>query len=353
MSIATLSDIITKIRKLTGSANNQQITDDEIKDYINSFYLYDLPAEFRSLKLKDKYTFNTIQGIDTYAFDSEHYTTVDMPCYCAKREIKLFQDPWSFYGVNYNWQFQTVFTYGSGSIGPYSGNALVGQNATNAILRSVNSQYQNAVLNINYPAGYVQNILITANTTSGTLNVTDDGLGNLNEIDSSGNVTATNIGTINYQTGAIANLIFSQTIPGGNPIQIQYNPLQLSIPLSIMFFQNQFTLRPVPNQGYTIELVAYRQPTQALMAPTNQTGTPELNEWWELLAFGAAKKIYEDRLDPDGVMLMDKSLVERYTIAEARTYAQISTQSIQTIYSGQLMQNYGNTGWGFGNGGSV
>ncbi len=348
MSIATLADIITKIRRLTGSANDFQLTDDIIEDYINSFYLYDLPAEFRSLKLRDKYTFNTIQGIDTYPFNSENYTTVDMPCYCAKREIKLFQDPWSFYGVNFNWQLQSNITQGNNVIGPYSGTV---QGVP--ILRSINSQYQNGILNINYPAGYVQNILITANTDTSTLNITDDGFGNLNEITSTGVLVASNIGTVNYQTGNFTITNFSQIIPGGNQIQVQYNNLTLSIPLSIMFYQNQFTLRPVPDQGYTIELLAYRQPTQALMAAPANSGNPELNEWWELLAFGASKKIYEDRFDSDGVALMDKSLVERYSVAESRTYAQIGTQSIQTLYSDQLQQNYGSNGWGFGTGGST
>lgn len=347
--IATLADIITKIRKLTGSGNDFQLTDDMIKDYINSFYLYDLPAEFRSLKLRDKYTFNTIQGIDTYAFNSEAYTTVDMPCYCAKREIKLFQDPWSFYGVNFNWQLQNNLPQsGNGSVGPYTG---ILQGAP--ILRSVNSQYQNGILNLNYPAGYVQNILITANISTSTLFIVDDGFGNLNEVDTTGNILFKQIGTVNYQTANFTITQFSQMIPQGNPIVVQYNNLVLSIPLSIMFFQNQFTLRPVPDKGYTIELIAYRQPTQALMATPANQGSPELKEWWELLAFGASKKIYEDRFDSDGVALMDKSLVERYSVAEARTYAQIGTQQINTIFTDQLTQNYGGNGWGFGNGGST
>src|ERR1700687_3430673 len=118
MAIVNLNAIFAKVRRLTGSSDPLQLPNFAdpldpntvgIADYINSFYLYDFPAQFRSLKLKDKYIFNTTQGIDTYAFNSEQYTTVEMPCYCAKREIALFQDPWSFYGVNFNWQFQENF----------------------------------------------------------------------------------------------------------------------------------------------------------------------------------------------------------------------------------------------------
>ena len=172
------------------------------------------------------------------------------------------------------------------------------------------------------------------------MNVTDDGNGNL-----IGDCTS---GTINYDTGAIANLVFTTAIPSGNEIQIQYNPVTLSIPLSILYFQNQFTLRPVPDRGYTIELVAQRSPVQALTAVGAAQGNPELNEWWEVIAIGAAKKIYEDRLDTDGVQMMDKMLAERYQTAYTRTYAQMGKSRIPTIFSDQLTNNYGQGGWGGG-----
>ncbi len=263
MAYGTLAAIQGKFRRLTGENLSANATSSDansvgINDYINSFYNYDFPSEFRSLKLKDKYTFNTIQGIDTYAFNSEQYTTVEMPCTCAKREIQLFNDPWSFYGVNFNWQNLENFTSGTGAAGPYSGTA-----SATPLLRSVNNNpytgststpYTPGTPNYGtpnvpgvsqgapaYQAGRVQNILITANTATGTCNVTDDGNGGL-----IGDVsTSQNQGTINYQTGAITGLYFNQSIPLGNQIQIQYNPVQESIPLSIMLFQNQLTLRPV------------------------------------------------------------------------------------------------------------
>lgn len=360
MAIVNLNALIGKIRRLTGSSDTQQLPDVAptatlvnpypvgIVDYINSFYLYDLPAQFRSLKLKDKLTFNTIQGIDTYAFNSEQFTTVEMPCYCAKREIKLFNDPWSFYGVNFNWQNQENFTSSNGGAGPF-----IGTCQATPLIRSINNVPSNVTGTPNipgvsqgysgYPSSRVQNILITANTATSTLNITDDGNGNL-----IGDIGA-GVNTIDYISGAI-NVTFSAVIPQGNAIVIQYNPVVLNIPLSILFFQNQFTLRPVPDKGYTIELIAYRQPTQALTATANQTGTPELSEWWELLAVGAAKKIFEDRLDADGVALMDKMLQERYQVAYTRTYAELGKQRVSTIFSDQLTGNYGSSGWGFGSG---
>lgn len=358
MSIGTLSDIILKIRKLTGSGTSNQLTDSEIIDYINSFYLYDFPAAFRSLKLKDKYTFNTIRGIDTYAFDSEHYTTIEMPCYVAKREVKLFTDPWSFYGVNYNWQFQENMTQGDGTVGPFTAtlqNTPIIRSTSNNPMVQTKTQPTGNYLNNPSVATFqqaipsrVQNILFTANSSLGsTQNATDDGAGNI-----IGDAT----GTIDYNSGSVS-ITFNSIVPSGENINVQYNPMNppsMAIPISIMFFQNQFTLRPVPDKGYTVELTAYRQPSQALLGSTdpdqpNLSGTAELNEWWECIAFGAAKKVYEDRLDPDGVALMDKGLFERYAIAEARTYAQLGKSRVPTLFSDQLQQSYGSGAFGFGN----
>jgi hypothetical protein len=358
----TLADAVTKTRKLTGSSNSFQVTDTYIVQQMHSFYSYDLPAKFRSLKLKDIYTFTTNVGQDIYPFNSELYTTVNQPCYCAKREIKLFTDPWNFYGVNYNWQQFTNFASGNGTTGSYSGFTT----AAPLVASFNNDPGPQTNRNLFFPQGRVQNVLITANVigTNGvgqTQNVTDDGQGNLIQIfqtSNSGNQqygwtyyrqyasstpnTAGNA-TINYQTGEITGLIFSQAIPQGTTIQIQYNPKQFSIPLAIMFYQNQFTLAPVPDAGYTVELTCYRQPIQALIA-ADMTGNPELSEWWEILAVGAAKKIFQNRLDDDGTRFMNEMLRERYDHIESRTYAQIGQQQIHTIYTDQLTYNYGSGG---------
>jgi len=356
MSIATLGDIITKVRRLTGSGSSLQLTDAMIIDYINSFYLYDFPAAFRSLKLKDIYTFNTIQGVDTYPFDYNHWSTVQAPVYCMKRNIQLFTNKWSFFNQSYNWQFQDNFTQADGTVGPYAGTLTAAP-----ILRSVNNNPMVSTptsptgafptgVPVSFPQSNIsriQNLLITANTATSSLMVTDDGAGNLIGDCLPG-------GTVDYFTGAIAGLNFTSAVPAGNNIQALYGPYQPTIPLAVLFIQNQFVLRPVPDQSYTIEVTAYRLPSQVLLGSMNPdvpdtAGVPELLEWWETLAFGAAKKIYEDRLDSDGIALMDKGLAERYEANEARTYAQLGTQQINTIFTDQLNNNYGNYGLTFGN----
>lgn len=321
MANPTLADIFEKIRELTASQTENQLSTPKMRFLVASFYENDLPAEFRSLKLLDIYTFNTVRGVSTYPFDSVNYTTLQAPAKIAKRNV-LFTDDISTYqgyATYYSQQFIEQIATANGA-GPYS---YTTQNQP--LLRSVN----NDPSVLTYPAGRVQNILITGFNTSQTFNVTDDGNGVL-----IGDCLAG--GTINYDTGAIANLTFTGSPTAGSAINIQYFPINYRQPLNILFYQNQLTLFPVPDQGYTVEIQAYRTPTQVLLNTPADQGIPELKEWWELIAVGGAKKFYENKIDSDGIQLMNALLTEKYSIAEARTYAQIGSDRVKTIYTDQL-----------------
>lgn len=354
VSVGILQDILEKIREVSASGNSLQVTDEKLIKYINSYYLYDFPNDLRNLKLKDVYTFNTIQGVDTYPFDFDRWETIEAPAYCGKIQIALFQDKASFYGYNFNYQQLETFANADGTAGPYSGSV---QSAP--IVKSVNNNPMADTAQSNtqvFPAGYpptfdennisrIQNILISANTATSSLHVTDDGAGNLIGDCVSG-------GTINYQTGAIANLTFTSSVPSGNDINIQYIQLVQSQPFTMLFFQNQFVLRPIPDQAYTIEVTAYRRPSQALMGTTDVTipdlnGRPEQFDWWELIAFGVAKKLYQDRLDMDGVQMMDAFLQEKISEARTRTYGQLGKRQSNTLYRNEAwgQNNLNMGGW--------
>lgn len=351
MTIGNLQDIIEKIRIVSASGNSDQVTDEKIIKYINSYYLYDLPNEFRNLKLKDVYTFNTIQNVDTYPFDFDHWETIESPAYCGKIPIILFQDKASFYGYNWNSQQLNNFAIGDGTVGPY-GFTLSNFPITASVNNNPIADTQLSSTQV-FPGGYpptftentisrIQNILISANTLNSSLHVTDDGAGGL-----IGDCLAG--GTINYLTGVIAGLTFTQAVPSGNNVTIQYLQSVQGQPYVMLFYQNQFVVRPVPDQAYTIEVTAYRRPSQALLGTTsaespNLAGRPEQLDWWELIAFGVAKKLYQDRLDDMGVMQMQKYYDEKLSECNTRTYAQLGSRQSRTLFRdethNQIGQNY-------------
>ena len=91
----------------------------------------------------------------------------------------------------------------------------------------------------------------------------DDGQGNLFDPSDTSTIPALARGSINYITGALninARGIHG-SIPAGNPINVQYTPYVASRPQSVMFYQDQIYLYPIPDQAYTVSFEAYKYPT--------------------------------------------------------------------------------------------
>lgn len=329
MTVATLQDIRNKIRRMTGSANDISLTDDQIDDYINSYYLYDLPAEFRSLQLKDVYTFMTERGVATYAWDSEKYISVETPCYLNKREISLFYNEKEFFGFVPADMYTQTIDQGDGTTGPYTATL---QNTP--IIPSVNNNPATA----GYPASRVVNFFIGANSAFGsTQSVSDISAG------ATGTLTGDGTGTINYSTGALS-VTFTAVVPSGEDINVNYLSQNITRPIAILYLQNQLTLSPPPDQAYLVEITVYRQPTNVLLNSSG-TNSPELKEWWELIACGAAKKVFEDRSDDEGIAQMMRMIEQRYSVVETRTYVQLGNERVPTIFSSQTPNNTYNSGF--------
>lgn len=329
MTIATLSDIRDKVRRMTGSANSIVLTDSRIDDYINSFYSYDLPAQFRSLQLKDVYTFTTIRGVGTYAWDNDGYLSVEAPVYLNKREIALFYNEREFFAFVPGDMFTETIDTGDGTAGPYTATLQ-----STPIIPSVNNDPAVG----SYPASRVVNFLIGANTSFGSTQEVTDIFAN----SATGTLTGDGTGTINYNTGALS-VTFTAVVPSGEDINVSYLSQEITRPTAILYLQNQLTLSPPPDQAYVVEITVYRKPTDVLLA--SSANTPELLEWWELIAAGASKKVYEDRSDDEGVAQMERMLQSRYSVVETRTYVQVGCERVPTIFSSQTPNNTYSSGF--------
>ena len=66
MADSTLSAIRTKVRRLTRSPSEAQLTTAQIDEYVNTFVLYDLPEHLRLTTLRSVFTFYTDPNIDVY-----------------------------------------------------------------------------------------------------------------------------------------------------------------------------------------------------------------------------------------------------------------------------------------------
>jgi len=95
-------------------------------------------------------------------------------------------------------------------------------------------------------------------------------------------------------------------------------------------------------------MTAYRRPSQALLGTTsvsspNLSGRPEQMDWWELIVYGVAKKLYQDRLDDMGVQQMQKYYDEKLSNANTRSYAQLGKRQSQTMFRDETRNQIGQT----------
>jgi len=153
-------------------------------------------------------------------------------------------------------------------------------------------------------------------------------------------------GFINYLNGQFS-VTFPSAPQAGANINSQAAFYQPSLPQAVLWYGNQFTLRPIPDQPYQINLEVYQAPVDLI----GSSAVPELNEWWQYIAYGAAKKVFEDRMDLDSVNLIYPEFLKQQCLINRRNVVQYTNERPSTIYTEQTNTgSNGYNGWGGGSG---
>ena len=307
-TLSTLKQIRIKVRRLTRSPSASQISDDSIDKYINTFVLYDFPEHLRTFSLKTTLVFYTEPFIDTYSGDNivtnfdNLYTNVYDNTYIAG-ERQLFSQNRE--------QFFALYTK----------------------IASVESIATGDGVTVNY-TGTLTSILTLRNHTAFTSVATDvtglemhdvpndpnDGTGTF-----SGDVGAAS--TLNYTTG-VYDITFNAAPGDGYNVMSQYVSYAAGKPNAVLYYNNELTFRPVPDMPYRVELEVAARPTELL----NDASMPELSQWWQYIAYGASKKIFEDRMDMDSVALIMSEFKQQETLINRRVIDQQTKERTATIY---------------------
>ena len=149
---------------------------------------------------------------------------------------------------------------------------------------------------------------------------------------------------INYVTGQYV-ITFAAAPAVGAVINSQTVQVQVSLPQAICYFDNTFIVRPVPDQPYEVNFEVFVRPTQLLYTDS----IPELQEWWQYIAYGTAKKVFEDRMDLESVQMILPEYMKQERLCLRRTIVQITNERSATIYTEQTAGPGGNGGfWGWG-----
>lgn len=368
-----LTQIQTKVRRLTRSPSTAQLSDAELNNYINTFVVYDFPEQLRTFNLRTQFTFFTNPGQDVYPTDIDSfagvfnnplynfqnlYLTIHPPVYVAGFQVFFSQS---------REQFFSIYPF----VNNISATGSTGNGVTTQFTGVINSQQSIIPPGITQQISLLQNqVLFSAVGNNGEgLTLADvpvvdpltgnpTNIGNLYDPASAAYQAAlrnpptvafiapfaAGTGVINYLTGAYT-INFTSAPAAGLNINSQTVPQVRTRPQAVLFYQNQFTVRPVPDQAYRVNFEVYQRPT-ALLATDK---SPELEEYWELIAYGASRKIFQDRLDMESVQLIEPEYREQLRLRLRRTLVQHTNERVATIYTETNTQGYG---WGWGAGGS-
>ena len=276
-----LSDIRGKVRAVTGTPSSDQLTDVQIDEYINNYYTLTMPFELKEQIENQFLDFKSVVGQDIYTFPGGYFT--DQPgAYADGFPLIFYQDPDIFYQ---DWPIQ----YSTDNLG-----------TGNGVLLNFTGGLQNPPL-----------IMGSLFITDGTQVLQDQGAYVL---------TGDGFGTIDYVTG-LYNVTFNNPPASTDTIYGKYQSYAGNRPQGILFFNNEFTLRPVPDQVYQIHLQGYVEPN-ALVAGS----TPLQEEWGPLIAYGAALEIFSDRGDMENYERYYQIFKRFENVALGRTIQQLSAE---------------------------
>ena len=129
----------------------------------------------------------------------------------------------------------------------------------------------------------------------------------------------------------------------GATINSQTYPYVPSRPQMMMFYDDMFVFRPVPDQAYPVTFKVYRRPSQLLSAGQS----PDIEQWWEWYAYGASMIYLKIILDYDTVNLIQPEYDRQERLALRKTIVQNSTQRTSTIYVTTNGRSGFGSGWNF------
>ncbi len=355
MADATLQTIRTKIRRLTKSPSTAQISDAQLDEYIDTFILYDFPEHLRTFTLRKTLTFYTRPYIDkyetsTFATDplfnfKNKIITIHKPVMIAGYEVWLSQNREEFYAqyplanslINTGLTGDGVTTSFTGKISQFP---ILQNNVTFVSQGTTGISPTDSVVALTKKDVPVVNITTELPTTMGNLYVPDQG-------PSLPPTAISPFNYINYVTGDF-KVQFPSAPATGQAIQAQVVQYTAARPQALLYFDNAFFVRPVPDQVYPVRLEVDVRPSDLMNDPA---AVPELEQWWQYIAYGAAKKIFEDRMDLESVQLITPEFKKQELLVNRRTIVTQTKERTSTIYTSQTDLAAGNGYYGGGFGG--
>lgn len=363
----TYSFIEKKVRRLTASASQASLSSDEIQRAVNLFYNTDFPYAIKIDQQRSVYKFLTIPNVDRYPVDVNNLQGFRAPVYFEGIQGNFFKQREQLFNLypRYPTQFQPIGGDGIKTSFTFS---LFGNNqnpfpqpnfgilSTQLIIGGVDVN-GNSIRIIDDGGAVVDAFGIGSNTTTGRLLfIQQNNVGNNVYLDAtnaqqpaipplsplpvpspSSPLTPQYCGTVNYVTTQIT-VNFPVAPAAGTKINVWAATYQVGRPYNLLFWNNEFTIRPVPDNVYLCEVEAYQTPSQFM----NTQQSPILNQWSQYIAYGAACEILRDRQDMEGVQNLQEGFKRQEGLVLERQAVEEIQQPNITLF------NSTNLGFGVG-----
>lgn len=350
----TYAQIEQNIRELTASPSESSLTTAYLQQAVNTFYNSDFPYAIKIDQMRSVYTLYTQPYIDRYPLDVNFNQGIRAPLYVDGIQGYFYKDRQEFFSMWPRWPTKFNPISGDGVTqtfnftvpGPFlSKEVVIGGTAVGGNAISVNDD-GNGNLNLQVPNSVVSVPAVGATYPSGPLvGRPIPGMYNTNTLNPGLNL-ATTIGSVNYVTGAISITFPSGYIPAsGTQITVRVSQYQTGRPYTMMFWNNEFTIRPVPKLIHKVEIETYLTPVQFMQT----TDSPILNQWVQYISYGTAIEILRHRQDMDGVANLMEGFKRQEGLALERQGVEEIGSRNKTIFAGSQGNNLGwNNGFGQG-----
>lgn len=371
----SLANMNASFRSVAGTPSPDQLSDAQVNALLNNYYVFKMPFELKEQITNQYLKFKTTPGIDVYAFPGGYFT--DSPgAYADGFPLVFYQDTDIFFQ---DWPQQyavdniatgdgttTTFTGGLQNppviIGstfiaaddPTGNQQLVSDNGPE-VTEAIDSG--NGGATYSGTLGLFPIIAGSLSITDGTEVLTDTGTGNLignlggsgtivystgvysitfgavvaigvainasytTAIGALGALSGDGTGTLNYLTGAYS-VTFNSPPAASAVIYAKYQGYSGNRPQGVLFFNNQFTFRPIPDQAYQILMQGYIEP----LTLVNDDDTPLQPEWGPLIVFGAALDWFLENGDVENYDRYYPSFKRFENVALGRTIQQLTEQ---------------------------
>jgi hypothetical protein len=257
-----IQQIIAKVRSIVGMGSTDQISDQTVVNYINTYYSFEFPFELKEQTTFQPFNFQTLPNQDVYSFSG--LTQTGEPVIYADGYPLVFYNSRDLFFQDWPQEYASdQVATGDGSTPTFAGSTL------------------------GYPI------------IEGTYLITD-GMQICSDPTGSGILSGNGSGTIDYVTGAF-EVTFTSAPASSATIYDKYQAYQAARPQGALFDSTNittsdtisFTFRPVPDQVYQITLQGFIVQSQLMLS----TAVPMQTEWGQLIAYGAALQIFSDRGD--------------------------------------------------------